>query len=242
LCTYTRHNVKAYPLISYHMDRSHNRFKHPAAVVLLCIMMVSLLPRIAALYGATIYDIQHSRDSTGASLLAGNSVTVEGVVTACYPFRYCLAESVGAWHGIYVHSRTNQPQVGDRVEVTGVVDEYSGMTQIKDVSDCRVLSSGNAVLPAPVSLAQAGTEQYESVLLTVQGVRVCELNDHGEWGVTAGTDTLLCDDINDYMYFPALGDSLDSLTGVLFYTYGDFKLEPRHTGDIAGDPIPHYCL
>ncbi|MGD2179277.1 MAG: amidohydrolase family protein, partial [Anaerolineae bacterium] len=105
-------------------------------------------------------------------------------------------------------------------------------------------SSSNPVEAAPVSVADAGQEPYESVLITVEDVEVAQLLDYGEWVVTdlPPSSYLLCDDLNDYVYFPKPGDHLDSITGTLFYTYGSFKLEPRATDDITGEPIPHYAL
>jgi len=41
---------------------------------------------------------------------------------------------------------------------------------------------------------------------------------------------------------PRIGDALESLTGVLFFTSGAFKVEPRTTADISGEVIPSYAL
>ncbi|MEJ2720705.1 MAG: hypothetical protein P8181_06135, partial [bacterium] len=70
-------------------------------------------------------------------------------------------------------------------------------------------------------------------------VTVTQLLSYGEW-VVGGV--LVVDDLNDYTYFPKVGDDLDSVAGVLFYSFGAFKLEPRNTGDIKGALIPHYAL
>jgi uncharacterized protein len=69
--------------------------------------------------------------------------------------------------------------LGDDVEVTGVVDEYFGETQLKTVSSITVLSSGNdlpsaakIVLPTPgITASQGGKvqpdlEQFEGMLVT----------------------------------------------------------------------------
>ena len=192
----------------------------------------------------SIYDLQSTVDGTGGSTYDGQEVTVTGTVTVVFHFGYVLAEAAGPWRAVYVYSRANAPEIGDEVRVTGVVDEYFGMTEIVDITSYEHLSSGLAVSATTVSVAEAGQELYESVLISVEDVTVTDLLADGEWRVTdAGSNSILCDDNNDYMYFPELGDTLDSITGVLFYTYSNFKIEPRATSDIVtGEPAPHYVL
>ena len=60
-----------------------------------------------------------------------------------------------------------------------------------------------------------------------------------QWIIEDSSGNLRCDDLNDYMYFPQVGDSLISIKGILFYSYGDFKLEPRFTNDISAPPIEY---
>jgi uncharacterized protein len=84
--------------------------------------------------------------------------------------------------GIFVFqgtSSTDAVNLGDEVEVVGIVDEYFGETQLKSISSINVLSSGN-VLPtaAQIFLPASGTtisqsgkfqpnlEQYEGMLVS----------------------------------------------------------------------------
>jgi cytosine/adenosine deaminase-related metal-dependent hydrolase len=186
-----------------------------------------------------ILDIQYTTDPSGDSPLVGQTVTTAGVVTAITADGFTIADSIGAWHAIYVYTIVGGPAVGDSVQVTGVVQEYYGMTEITDVNEFQFFSDGNTVAPLTVTSAEASQEAYESVLLRLSTVTVTELLSYGEWVVD---DVLTCDDLNDYVYFPKVGDWIDSLTGVLFYSFGAFKLEPRNTSDIAGEPISHYAL
>ena len=189
-----------------------------------------------------IYDIQYTVEASGESPYAGQEVTISGIVTAAFSDGYVIAEASGPWQAIFVYSIAHGPDMGDEVELTGTVSEYYGMTEIVNVTNYQHMSSGDSVDSTIVSVAEAGQEQYESVLITVDSVFVAGLFDYGEWTVSDGTDSLLCNDKNDYMYFPEPGDSLETVTGILFYSFGDFKLEPRATDDIKGDPIPHYAL
>lgn len=192
----------------------------------------------------SIYDIQFTEDPSGDSPYAGQEVTVTGIVTATFYYGYFVAEKPGPWHAIFVYSKKNGPRIGDKVQVTGLVKEYYGLTEMYDISDYQLLSSGNAVdlVTVTVDAQNVPHEEYESVLVIVNDVDVTSLEDFGEWVIHDGTGSVRCDDINDYMYFPQVGDQLDSVTGVVYYSFDNFKIEPRKTNDISGDVIPHYAL
>jgi len=218
------------------------------ATVLVCALSILLLPipQVAAAPPPldSIFDIQSTVDAYGASLYEYSQVTIQGLVSATHFEGYVVAEAPGAWSGIYVASYYERVRIGDEVRLTGWVFESNGMTVIASVSGFELLSSGNPVESMTVSVADASQEAYESVLLTVEDVEVYALLNYGEWVVTDVPPTagLLCDDMSDYVYFPQVGDRLDTLTGVLAFTYRDFKLEPRFMNDITGDVIPHYAL
>lgn len=190
----------------------------------------------------SIYDVQFTENASGESPYVGQEVAISGVVVAAFADGYVMAEASGPWKAIFVYSIANGPDIGDEVEVTGTIAEYSEMTEVIDVTGYQHLSSGNSVDSVLLSVGEASQEQYESVLITVESISVAELLSYGEWTVSDGNEFLICDDKNDYTYFPRLGDSLDSVTGVVFYSYGQFKLEPRATYDITGSLIPHYAL
>jgi 5-methylthioadenosine/S-adenosylhomocysteine deaminase len=226
-----------------------NRFvrgTHGSGRLLLATLALVLVIGIAPEAQAStdlIYDIQSSVDGSGGSTYVGDMVTISGTVTATYIDGYVVAEAPGPWQAIFVFSQTEGPDIGDEVEVTGIVDEYYGMTVIGYVISAEHLSSGNAVVATPVTLAEANQEQYESVLVSVADVTVAMVLDYGEWIVIDDSpDYAVCDVLSDYVYFPQPGDNMDSVTGILFYAYGAFKIEPRFTNDIVGDVIPHYAL
>ena len=213
-------------------------------LVLLCFVLVFYggFLQAAPIY-VSIYDIQSTVDASGNSMYAGEVLTISGTVTAVFVDGYTVAEASGPWQAIFVYSKKNGPDIGDDVEVTGTVSENYGMTMVSNVTSFQHLSSGNNIDSTFVSVGEASQEQYESVLITVEDVSVTGLLNYGEWIVSDEiSDILLCDDLNDYVYFPKLGDSLVSITGILFYSYGYFKIEPRTTNDIKGEAIPHYAL
>ncbi|MCK4898328.1 MAG: hypothetical protein KAS38_06110, partial [Anaerolineales bacterium] len=190
----------------------------------------------------TIYDIQYTEDPSGDSTYDGQEVLLTGVVTAEFFNGYFIADAPGAWHAIYVYTQNFAPELGDLVEVAGRVQEYYGMTEIVNVSGYQVLSSGHEISHLALEIGDIAQEAYESVLIQVEDVSVTSLEGNGEWVISDGLASIRCDDMVDYMYFPQLGDNLESVTGILYYSFGDFKIEPRKTNDIAGEVIPHYAL
>ncbi|EAQ04933.1 extracellular nuclease [Pseudooceanicola batsensis HTCC2597] len=135
------------------------------------------------------------------SVLAGETVTIEAVVTADfqsggfgvggdmggfyvqeeitdYDFSDLTSEGIFIFEG---YAPEQDVQVGDKVRVTGVVDEYSGQTQIENVV-IEILSSGNALPTAvevefPVASVQVDGGSYVANLEAYEGMLVNLPND-----------------------------------------------------------------
>ncbi len=189
-----------------------------------------------------IYDIQYTTSPSGTSPMLGQRVTIRGTVTSVYVDGYIISDQSGPWHSIFVWSIQDGPQIGEGVEVAGLVDEFYGMTQLIEITDYKTHSLGNVVVPEIISVSQAASEEYESVLVRLETVMVSDVDNNGDWRVTDGIYSMLCGMKNDYMYFPQSRDILDSITGNILYHYGEFKLEPRDTMDIETALLPHYAL
>ncbi len=212
----------------------------------------------------TIFSVQfHSPPSdAGASAEVGNAVNVEGIVTTENgPFDtdtntfFTIQSAAGPWNGVHVIDYDGEVQVqrGDSVRVSGTVGEYFNLTQIEVFGQTQVgiLSNGNP-LPAP-NLLGAGTiatgtptgEAYEGTYTRLEDVEVTLADDsYGQWEVTDGSGTAKIGDYAFYNYSPTLGDSLNSIEGIVTWTYAgvtgtpnERKLEPRDDGDIVGPPI-----
>jgi len=197
---------------------------------------------VGTAHALPIYDIQYTTDPSGDSPYAGQVVTITGVVTGSAYNGYFVADAPGPWNAIFVYTYDSGPDVGDEVQLTGTVAEYYNLTEITDVTAYQLLSSDNPVVPELVTTGTLSQEMYECVLVSVENVSVVSLESYGEWIVDDGSGGVYCDDWADYMYFPAVGDDLASLTGILQYNFGLFKLAPRSTGDIVAELIPHYAL
>lgn len=152
---------------------------------------------------------------------------------------------------IYTAERNDVVNEGDWVEITGVVQEYYGMTEVSTTMDnIRILSRENT-LPFPVELnppmkneiAQQNFESLEGMNVSVtEGIVIGPTNDRDEtWIVNAssgvervfqdnpsGTGGVVCvDDGGFYEIAPEVntGDHIFDLRGVVEYTYGLYRLQ-----------------
>ncbi|MCU0613312.1 MAG: amidohydrolase family protein [Candidatus Eisenbacteria bacterium] len=214
----------------------------PRAPRLLAISACLLLSNVLPVTAVTIYDIQHTTDPSGGSPYAGQVVTVSGIVAAVFLNGYVVAEAPGPWRAVYVGESRNGPEIGDEITITGTVDEYSGKTEIRNVTDYSVISTGNDVAPWPVRADSAAQEKYESVLVILDDLTVTSLLGGGWWAADDGSGTIQCADTNDYTYFPELGDTLVSVAGIVRSVSSPATLHPRDTMDISGHLIPHFAL
>jgi DNA/RNA endonuclease YhcR with UshA esterase domain len=234
----------------------------------------------------TIRDVQYTIYSDGNSGYIGETVTVEGIVTAsASPAAIGLGsvfiqDPTGIeWAGVQVVpdggiSNYASTLRGELVEVTGLVVESFGVTQIR-VSDANGFSPISSLnVPAPIdvdpgdftSYSQA-FEKYEGMLVKLvpgagqDSIFVVEDNadapsDFGEYRVgrdkfdpssgcrvlagrsggsnnvsyvTSRTDLIVNAPLPRIVV--GVGDNMESLTGVMTYSFGNFKLMPRNNND-----------
>ena len=177
----------------------------------------------------SIYEIQGQQD---LSPYNGEIVKTQGIVTGVFGPGYFIQDGQGEWNGVYIYS-SSTVNLGDEIELTGEVDEYYELTEIINVSNYTVLSSGNP-LPAPEVLAtwDVSDEAWEGVLLRVE-IAICTNDNlgYGEWELDDGTGPCRVDDMG-VVYSADLGLSY-SVTGPLNYSFDDYKIEPRDESDIV---------
>lgn len=241
--------------------------------------------------GCSIYDVQYVPATYGSdqSAYLGMDVTVEGVVTSSAEpgnlgYVWIQEEGQLAYGGInlYNNAALASLTVGQKVTVTGTVEEYFGETQI---SVSNVTANGTGTI-SPVSLDPnlfttydlATNEAYEGMLITLANpssgspIYVVDENpdapsNFAEWFV--GSDqfdpgqgcriisgrqsgsarsSLNVSYVNDSLWEATdglmnvgpcvvnLGDQYDSMTGIMQYTFGAWKLSPRNNGDFVNGP------
>lgn len=182
----------------------------------------------------SIYDIQFNNNTNGASNYEGSQVYTGGIVTAVRDdSSFYLTSGSGAWSGVYVYSNDYLLFEGDSVVLDAEVDEYYELTELKNVTNLQLISSGNIFSPNYCNTAAADSEEFEGCYVEVSNA-ICN-NDNagfGEWIVNDGSGDLIIDDLF-YAFTPILNQSY-TVSGVVTFSYGAFKLLPRNGSDVAG--------
>jgi hypothetical protein len=146
---------------------------------------------------------------------------------------------------------------GDSVLVTGTVQENFDVTRLGSITAVSTVSSGNA-LPAPVDLktgdfnvgnGSPSAEPYEGMLVRFTNVAVSDTNptfsDPTEYSVNDGSGAVVVrrDGKNRYSNQAVdaefgktilhLGDRISSLTGIVHYSFNQYKFVPRTDADFG---------
>ncbi|MAF26437.1 MAG: hypothetical protein CME07_01045, partial [Gemmatimonadetes bacterium] len=188
----------------------------------------------------TVREVQETSSPVGDSPRAGETVRLRGVVTAVSPhgrFYYVSDPDGGAWSGLKIEAYSLDRVPGEQVVVDGTVTEWWGETRLLQEA---VRSLGVAELPdpAPVTVADLllDGETWEGVLVRLGGATVTdETSRYGEYTVsdTSG-DGAIIDDEFFTSYIADIGDTFDSITGVMAFGWSNFCLEPRSDADLTG--------
>ncbi|MGD2146801.1 MAG: ExeM/NucH family extracellular endonuclease [Anaerolineae bacterium] len=155
-----------------------------------------------------IHDIQ---GSGAASPEDGNAHTIEGIVVGDFQRTteddhlsgFFVQEKPTDWdaddatsEGIFVYEGSSSlldVQVGDKVRLTGTVDEQHDLTQIEDLTELGRCSAGHTTTPVTVTLPISPTavlEAYEGMLVTMpQALAIIEFYNFDRYGeIVLGTD------------------------------------------------------
>ncbi len=195
----------------------------------------------------TIYDVQAVADpvSDDSSPLLGQTVVVEGVITAA-PGEISGNGTLvmqdpagGAYSGVVVDGDFSNLTLarGDLLRVRGLVVENNGLTRIT-ATDLTLLASPGALSPEVLATADfpeqdpAASEPWESVLIEFQSVDVTAELTFGEWQFSDGTGIARGDDEGSITLAPAVGDSYSFLRGIGWFSFANYKVEPRDNLDI----------
>jgi len=151
---------------------------------------------------------------------------------------YYVAEAPGAWHGVQlVVPKDLDPGVlpGDLVTVTGEAKEFYCLTQLEATAAPTV--TGTAGLPpaedvAPDTLAPGGTnaEPYEGTLVRLTDLHVAAKQ---SWGFTLTEGGVLVRDELSTGLRPPAGCPIASITGVVTYSFEEYKLVPLRAEDVV---------
>jgi len=208
-----------------------------------------------------IHDIQYVADpaSDDTSPYTNQTVWVEGVVVAgtdeigSSNNNFIIEHPDGGpWSGLLVYNGGSFPDVveGDYVLLLGEVTEYYGMTELSiryAPHALEVISTSNP-LPAPEVITTgafvnaATAEQWEGVLIEFRGATVTDDSpsaSHTTMVFDDGTGSTYGDNFGNYdgdlTYTPAVNDYFGFIRGIGWYSWGNYKLEPRYDADIDLD-------
>ena len=178
-----------------------------------------------------ISDIQIGQES---ALFEGVAVLTSGIVTGVYGGRATIQDGAGAYSGIWIDGSNVALQVGDSVDVSAIVAENFGLTQLTSPS-VTINSQGN-VLPASevLSTLDVSAEQWEGVLVQTSGVVESDALGNNEWSVNDASGAVVLDDAG----FNAIAAGLTTVgasvqvSGSVDYSFGEFKIQPRDVNDV----------
>jgi DNA/RNA endonuclease YhcR with UshA esterase domain len=198
--------------------------------------------------GTTIYDVQQGE------VAEDETVTINGVVVTTPVHMeeggvFVEEPEGGPYSGIYLYMYSDvlaevDLVPGAEVNITGVYTEFFGYSEItiQSINDITVLGmtdipAAEEVDPADVATGGDLAEAYEAVLVRIASPEVTDDTlGYGEWEIS---DSLIVDDF----FFetsggpstggidPAAGDTFDGITGVLYLSFDEVKLEPRSAED-----------
>ncbi len=186
----------------------------------------------------SIYDIQNVPKSDSPHnterVTVGGIVTADPVECTYNPGYYIEMSSGGQWSGVLVYDLFYEPTRGDSVQVKGTVTEEYNRTQISYVTEYANFGAGT--MPAPYATTTSNLysdESLEGVLVMVNQVTVVDSMGYGEYMITDGAvaDTCMLDDICGYSTVLHEGDQFDAILGVVDYSFGNFKIQPRDDAD-----------
>jgi len=195
----------------------------------------------------SIHQIQYTTDPSGNSPYEGQYVWTYGVVTVEPDIWYnsktmFIQDGSGEWQGIAIYFSDGFPsgciRRGDSILVHGEVQEYYNMTEIVISSiDDIVILKRNAKMPSPIVVNASqinSSESLEGVLCALNnGVVVDTYNYY--WIIQDTTGTCYVGKQVNYSFLPIPGETLKTLIGPIYYTFGTFRLEPIGNWGIQKD-------
>ena len=209
----------------------------------------------------TIPEIQEvpNPGTNDASPLLGQRVWTEGIVTAAPgelsdsdgDFMVIQDTAGGPWSGLAVRADFSGLAIerGDTVRLLGEVSEPFNLTQLINGEQLEI--TGTAPLPVPEVLATSAfpeadtaadvSEQWEGVLIEFQTVEVTQELGFSEWQFDdgpEGNDIARGDDLGSITFTPQTSDAYGFLRGIGWFSFSNYKLQPRDNLDIDFELAP----
>ena len=202
-----------------------------------------------------VWNVQVSRESAQALTIkdiakldgglianAGKPVVTEGIVihivTTTKGTELYIQDSAGMWSGIMVVDEGNQYAatlaVGDRIKISGIVEENFGMARISQIEALTVSNSDINVQSDTIIVEDARSVAYQNALVTIDSV-VCTGGFDNLFTVQDSTNSIIVYNKYKFNDFALEIDSMYRITGIVYYTSADgsYRLIPRSADDIV---------
>ena len=174
-----------------------------------------------------------------------------------------IQDDTAPWSGIMVRGdeAVRALETGQDVTVTGTVEERYNITTVGEATI--TTDHGTATLPEPVMLTTglfesdvvtdgtADAEQWEGMLAVFEQLEVTSDNaddpagNYGEILVDDGSGDMRVDDVGTWSdtftndptetgkTYLGPGTTIDPLIGIVYFSFGNYKLEPRSDSDVG---------
>jgi DNA/RNA endonuclease YhcR with UshA esterase domain len=143
------------------------------------------------------------------------------------------------WSGLYVFVRPNTwasitVNRGDVITLTGMIEERYEQTQmvLQEPSNFEQVSTDGTITAVPLDAAPADWENYEGVLVTLNNAEIGSGGQYGQYAINNFAGIKLDDEL--FNYSVSEGDMVEALTGLVYFSYGEFTLLPRDENDMTG--------
>ncbi|SIS42764.1 chitobiase/beta-hexosaminidase C-terminal domain-containing protein [Salimicrobium flavidum] len=164
----------------------------------------------------------------------GDIVRVEGTVTASF--------ETGGQTNLYIQDDTAgvilrgpslDVELGTSVEAQGTLADYFGMAQIETTTSS-LEETGTPGMPEAETVTSSGmNEDVEGELVQAENVTVESVNDFGDYTLQDEEGTLYSTPKQDGLL--NVGDTYEQLTGVVNYSYDEYRLVPRNERDVVAE-------
>ncbi len=183
----------------------------------------------------TIKEIQGTTDT---SPYEGQLIETEGEVTQLNEYGCFIQDANDEYSGIFVyHAAFSTLTVGDGLRIRGTVDEYNGLTEIKDIEWSETFTSSYNIVPL-VMAQESLSEKHESLLVKATNVEAIEEDSYSNWLVNFSNDVQILID-NKYYEHELTAGNFYNITGIVYYRFDRFGLNPRSTSDIEDLGAPN---
>ena len=159
-------------------------------------------------------------------------VTVTGIVTASYSDGYYIQDDTNLRSGIYINDYNHKPIIGNVVQITGKVTDFNGLTEIKNLTNYKLLQISYPLATPLVINTGKISKDYQSMLVRLNNVTCTALpNGNGDWQISDDYGNIKIHNSSTYSFSPTLNKKYN-IQGILTYFNGTWRIDLRKTGDV----------